>query len=177
MTALRRSVATLALAAMVVGCSGGPAGSAAGSPAAAASLAARPVAASSEPSSPIAATSPATAASPVAAVSVPTPLIGIWTSDVQHTTATSGAWTLKAGPRNLSLRNPKGSDFFTLDPTLVSDHEIVVPASADCPDQTEVTEGRYTYVITGSELVITLVSDSCTDRSGTLTVAPWTKQP
>ena len=148
-----------------------------GLPATTASLAASPVAVSSEPSSPIATASPATAVSSATTVSVPTPLIGIWTSDVKDTTATSGAWTLKAGPRNLSLRNPKGSDFFTLDPTLVSDHEIVVPAAADCPDQSEVTEGRYTYVITGSELVITLVSDSCADRSGTLTVAPWTKQP
>ena len=161
MTALRRSFATLALAAMVLACSGGPAGSVAvGSPAAA-SLAAGPVAASNERSSPVPTAPPATAVSSATTVSVPTTLIGIWTSDVQHTTATSGAWTLKAGPRNLSLRNPKGSDFFTLDPTLVSDREIVVPASADCPDQSEVTEGRYTYVITGSELVITLVSDSC----------------
>ena len=161
MTALRRSATAIALAGIVLGCSNGPTGSGSSTAASAAA------AASAGPS--------AVAAAP--AMTVPPALLGVWASDVRGTTATSGHWLLKGEPGNLSLKNPVGSEYFTLDPTLVSDHEIVVPAAADCPDQTAVMEGRYTYAITGSELVITLVSDSCGDRAGTLTVAPWTRQP
>jgi hypothetical protein len=83
----------------------------------------------------------------------------------------------KGRVRELSLKNPRGSDFFPLDPTAVTDHEVTVPAASDCPDQTSVTEGRYTYVVDGVSLRFALVSDGCGDRSGTLTAAPWTRQP
>jgi hypothetical protein len=114
-----------------------------------------------------------------AAVSISTPadLRGTWTADVQGTTASSGIWKLEISASNLSLQNPVGGEPFTLDPTSMTQTSLVLPAGQDCPDQTVVTSGTYTLALTGDSLVITLVSDSCGDRSGVLAAVPWTRVP
>jgi hypothetical protein len=114
-----------------------------------------------------------------AAVSISTPadLRGTWTADVQGTTASSGIWKLEISASNLSLQNPVGGEPFTLDPTSMTETSLVLPAGEDCPDQKVVTPGTYTLALTGDSLVITLVSDSCGDRSGVLAAVPWTRVP
>jgi hypothetical protein len=119
---------------------------------------------------------PAPAATAGAVVNVPAALRGTWTADVQGTTASSGLWTLTISDSNLALTNPVGGDPFTLDPTSITEDSLVLPAGADCPDQTTVTPGSYGLALEGDTLTITLVSDSCGDRSGVLASAPWTRK-
>jgi len=53
----------------------------------------------------------------------------------------------------------------------------MLAADAGCPDQVTVTPGNYTLALSGNTLRITLVSDSCGDRSGVLVASPWTRKP
>ncbi len=115
-------------------------------------------------------------ASSAPAISTPIDLRGTWTADVQGTTASSGVWTMLISDSNVSLQNPIGGDAFTLDPISMSDAGVTFPAAADCPDQSAVTEGVYTFNLDGDTLHIVLTSDSCGDRSGTLVTAPWKRK-
>jgi hypothetical protein len=112
-----------------------------------------------------------------ASIETPAALRGTWTADVRGTSASSGAWKLTITDTNFALQNPVGGDPFTLDPTAVTETSVAFPADEGCPDQTTVTEGRYTMALTGNTLVFTLVSDSCGDRSATLTTTPWVRTP
>jgi hypothetical protein len=122
-------------------------------------------------------TTAAPAATPLPAITTPADLRGTWTADVEGTTASSGIWTLNISASNLTLQNPVGGDLFSLGPTAISETSLVLAADSGCPDQTSVTEGTYTLKLNGDSLVITLVSDSCGDRSATLVSAPWTRKP
>jgi hypothetical protein len=102
---------------------------------------------------------------------------GTWTADVQGTTASSGIWKLEISASNLSLQNPVGGEPFTLDPTSMTETSLTLPAADDCPDQSVITPGTYKLALINNQLVITLVSDSCGDRSGTLATVPWTRAP
>lgn len=119
----------------------------------------------------------ATPSTPAPVVVVPEDLRGTWAANVQGTTASSGLWTLEISSSNLMLQNPVGGDLFSLGPTLVSETSLVLAADAECPDQATVTAGTYTLALTGDSLRITLVSDSCGDRSGVLVAGPWTRKP
>ncbi len=121
--------------------------------------------------------SKATPATPAPVVVTPDDLRGSWTANVQGTTASSGLWTLEISSADLMLQNPVGGDLFSLGPTLVSETSLVLAADAECPDQATVTPGTYTLALTGDSLRITLVSDSCGDRSGVLVAGPWTRKP
>ena len=123
------------------------------------------------------ATAPPISVTAAPSISTPADLRGIWTADVQGTTASSGIWRLEISASNLSLQNPIGGDPFTLDPSSMTETSMVLPAAADCPEQSVITPGTYTLALTGDSLVITLVSDSCGDRSGVLTAARWTRVP
>ena len=114
---------------------------------------------------------------PAPAVSTPTALRGAWTADVQGTTASSGLWTMTVSESNVLLQNPVNGDLFSIRPTSVTATSMVLAADADCPDQASVTPGTYTLALSGDTLTITLVSDSCVDRSGVLASGPWTRQP
>jgi hypothetical protein len=120
---------------------------------------------------------PSISATAAPSISTPADLRGTWTADVQGTTASSGIWKLEISASNMSLQNPVGGEPFTLDPTSMTGTSLVLPAGEDCPDQTVVTPGTYTLALTGDSLVITLVSDSCGDRSGVLAAVPWTRVP
>ncbi|MEO8469338.1 MAG: hypothetical protein ABI573_06685 [Chloroflexota bacterium] len=115
-------------------------------------------------------------ASSAPAISTPVDLRGTWTADVQGTTASSGMWTMLISDSNVSLQNPVGGDPFTLDPISMSDAGVTFPAAADCPDQSAVTEGSYTFTLDGETLRIVLTSDSCGDRSAVLVAAPWKRK-
>jgi hypothetical protein len=118
----------------------------------------------------------AAAATPYSPITTPLDLRGTWTADVRGTTASSGTWTLRISTSNLQLQNPVGGDFFSLDATAISETSLVLAASSDCADQATVTVGTYTLALTGDSLKITLVGDSCGDRSGVLVTAPWTRK-
>src|SRR4051794_37901082 len=136
MATLPRLAAAIVLVAAIAGCSrGSPAIGIEGPPTAVPSIQPSPASAS--------ASAPAKRPS----VTIPATLVGDWTAAVSGTTASSGTWTLRADPGNLSLKNPVGGEFFTLDPTEFTDHGFTVPAAADCLDQTSVTDGRYRYVL------------------------------
>jgi hypothetical protein len=120
---------------------------------------------------------PSIAATAAASISTPVDMRGTWTADVQGTTASSGIWKLQISASNLSLQNPVGGEAFPLDPTSMTETSLVLPAGEDCPDQTVVTPGTYTLALTGNSLVITMLRDSCGDRSGVLTAAPWARVP
>ena len=122
---------------------------------------------------------PPTAAPATTAPSISTPpaLRGTWTAEVNGTSASSGLWTLAITETNVSLQNPVGGEPFTLDPVSMTATSLVLPAASDCPDQSVVTAGTYTLALAGDRLVITLVSDSCGDRSATLTTSPWVRKP
>ncbi len=120
---------------------------------------------------------PTAAATAGPAISTPVAFRGTWTTDLQGTTASSGAWVMRVSETNVSLQNPVGGDPFTLDPTAFSETAVTFPAAADCPDQAVVTPGSYTVAVMGETLVFTLVSDSCGDRSATLVTAPWMRVP
>ena len=133
------------------------------------------------PSSPLATAAPtasATSAPSVASVTIPDALRGEWTAEVTGTTASSGLWVLRITESNVFLKNPVPSgDFFSLDPTSVTDETITFSADSECPDQTTVTEGAYSLAVEDATLVITLVGDSCGDRSAVLVAGPWTRLP
>ena len=109
-------------------------------------------------------------------ISTPAELRGTWTAEVDGTSASSGLWVLTVSDTNLSLQNPIGGDPFTLDPVSMTATSLVLPAASDCPDQSVVTPGTYTVALTGGHLVFTVISDSCGDRSATLTTTPWTRK-
>ena len=121
-------------------------------------------------------TTAAPAATPLPAITTPADLRGTWTADVEGTTASSGIWTLNISESNLTLQNPVEGDLFSLGPTAISETSLVLAADSGCPDQTTVTDGTYTLKLNGDSLVITLVSDSCGDRSATLVTGPWTRK-
>ena len=124
-------------------------------------------------------TAPPPTASVTAAplISTPAALRGTWTADVQGTTASSGVWILEISATNVSLQNPVGGEPFTLDPVSMTATSMVLPAASDCPDQSVVTPGTYALALTATSLAITVVSDSCGDRSAVLVSAPWTRKP
>ena len=115
----------------------------------------------------------ATATTAPAAITTPAALRGTWSAAVVGTSASSGVWKLIVSDSNVALQNPIGGEAFTLDPTVFTETSLVFPAASDCPDQTVVTPGTYKLALTGDALVITLVSDSCGDRSATLVTTPW----
>ena len=117
---------------------------------------------------------PATAA-PV--VVTPMDMRGTWTANVQGTTASSGIWMMEISSSNMTLQNPIGGDLFSIGPSFVSETLLMLAADAGCPDQVTVTPGNYTLALSGNTLRITLVSDSCGDRSGVLVASPWTRKP
>ncbi|MEO5704141.1 MAG: hypothetical protein ABIZ52_01025 [Candidatus Limnocylindrales bacterium] len=53
----------------------------------------------------------------------------------------------------------------------------MLEADSGFTDQATVTDGIYTVALSGDSVRITLVSDSCGDRSGVLVTAPWTRKP
>jgi len=128
-----------------------------------------------------AASGPAATASPtpLPSVSIPSELQGTWHAVVTGTTATSGTWTLKGIATDLLLRNPGAADtdYFSVGPIAVTPTTLTLAADAGCPDQATVTEGSYTWALTGGQLVIKVVGDSCGDRAATLTRTPWSKIP
>jgi hypothetical protein len=115
----------------------------------------------------------ATSAGPVSA---PAALRGAWTANVQGTSASSGLWTLTISESNASLLNPVGGDRFSIGLIAITETTMTLAAAYDCEDQSEVTPGSYTLNLDGDTLTITLVSDSCHDRSGVVARA-WTRQP
>jgi hypothetical protein len=119
----------------------------------------------------------APAATPLPVITTPADLRGTWTADVEGTSASSGIWTLEISRSNLTLQNPVGGDLFSLGPISMSETTLLLAADSGCPEQTSVTTGNYTLARTGDALRITLVSDSCGDRSATLTAAPWARKP
>jgi hypothetical protein len=129
---------------------------------------------------PTATTAPlATAApqsTPLPAITTPADLQGTWTSDVEGTSASSGIWTLTISNSNWTLQNPVGGDLFSIGPIAVTETSLLLAADSGCPDQSTVTTGTYTLALTGDSLKITLVSDSCGDRSATLVAGPWTRK-
>jgi hypothetical protein len=110
-------------------------------------------------------------------VVTPEALRGTWTADVQGTTASSGIWTMEISSSNVTLQNPASGDLFSLGPTFVSETSLVLGADPDCPDQATVTPGTYTLALAATSLVISVVSDSCGDRTGVLVASPWTRKP
>jgi len=123
---------------------------------------------------PVPTTAPVTAG-PV--ISTPAALRGTWTANIQGTTASSGVWILVISASNVSLQNPVGGEPFTLDPVSMTATSMVLPAGSDCPDQSVVTPGTYALALTATSLAITLISDSCGDRSAVLVSVPWTRKP
>jgi len=119
----------------------------------------------------------APAATQLPAITTPADLRGTWTADVEGTTASSGIWTLDISESNLTLLNPVGGDRFSIGPIAISETSLVLEASSDCPDQAAVTVGTYSLALTGDSLRITLLSDSCRDRSAVLVAAPWMRKP
>ncbi|HEY3333613.1 MAG TPA: hypothetical protein VGK16_00140 [Candidatus Limnocylindrales bacterium] len=117
----------------------------------------------------------ATAAPVTPSIVTPAALRGTWTAEVRGTSASAGVWKLLISDSNFALQNPIGGDPFTLDPTAVTETSVVFPPGEDCPDQTTVTEGRYSMTLRGNTLTFTLISDSCGDRSATLTTTPWSR--
>lgn len=132
--------------------------------------------ATGETASPSATPVASIATSVAPAISTPVALRGTWTAGVEGTTASSGAWTLEITDTNLWLQNPIGGDPFTLDPVSMTDTALVLPAGSDCPDQSVITAGTYTLKLSGDTLTITLISDSCGDRSAVLVTAPWSRK-
>jgi hypothetical protein len=123
---------------------------------------------------PTRATAPTAAPATTApSISTPPALRGLWTAEVIGTSASSGRWILAITETNISLQNPVGGEPFTLDPVSMTSTSLVLPAASDCPDQSVVTPGTYTLALIGDRLVITLIGDSCGDRSATLTTSPW----
>jgi hypothetical protein len=110
-------------------------------------------------------------------ITTPEALRGIWTADISGTSASSGLWTMEISESNVLLQNPVGGDLFSVGPTAMTETSLVVAADPDCPGQSTVTPGTYTLALVGDRLRITLESDSCGDRSGVLSSAPWTKKP
>lgn len=117
------------------------------------------------------------AATPLPSITTPAGLRGTWTADVEGTTASSGVWTLEISSSDLTLQNPRGGDPFSVGPIAISEASLVLAADSGCPDQATVTTGTYTLALTGDSLVITLVGDSCGDRSAVLVAGPWTRKP
>jgi hypothetical protein len=61
-------------------------------------------------------------------------------------------------------------------PDAIAETSFVLEASSDCPDQATVTVATYSLALTGDSLKVTLLSDSCRDRSAVLVAAPWTRK-
>ena len=123
-------------------------------------------------SSPVAAASAAataTAGQAISSLSIADALQGTWKATVENTTASSGSWQLRVTANDMLLQNPVGGDEFSIQPIALTDSSLTLAADAGCPDQTSVTDGRYTYVITGEVLTFTAIGDSCGDRKGVLT--------
>jgi hypothetical protein len=123
--------------------------------------------------------SPSPTPTPLPSISVPSELQGTWHAVVTGTTATSGTWTLRGTATDLLLKNPGASDtdYFSVEPIAITPTTLTLGADSGCPDQASVTEGSYTWSLTGGKLVIKLMSDSCGDRAATLTKTPWSKAP
>ena len=111
------------------------------------------------------------------------PLDGTWTSLFSGTEQAvgrplpAGTWTLKfsaAGYKSL-LFDPNGAVFGGATAQTVTATTLVLPADPHCVGQVQATTGTYTYVISGSQLTFTEVSDSCGNRALNLTAHPWTK--
>lgn len=112
------------------------------------------------------------------------PLDGTWTTVFSGTEQAVGAplpvgtWTLKfsaAGYKQL-LFDPSGAVFSAATAQTVTATTVVLPADPHCVGQVQATTGTYTYVISGSQLTFTEVSDSCGNRALNLTAHPWIKQ-
>jgi len=134
---------------------------------------ASPTAAAAHPSP----TGSATQAPPVA---IPVALQGQWTAKVAGTSASSGQWKMRITKDDILLHNPVSTDptdYFSMGPSSVDASTLTLVPAFDCPDQATVTEGHYTWKLSGGTLTFTLVTDSCTDRSGVLTVSSWVKAP
>lgn len=71
--------------------------------------------------------------------------------------------------------DPNGAVFGTATAESVTATTLVLPADPRCVGQVQATTGTYTYVITGSQLTFTDVSDSCANRAVNLTAHPWAK--
>lgn len=104
------------------------------------------------------------------AVSIPAALQGTWMANVSGTTASSGAWTLIITADDMQLKNPLGTESFSIHPLDVTDSSFGLGADADCP-----TDGSYSYSLSGDTLVITAVADSCSGRMGVMTTGEWTR--
>lgn len=115
---------------------------------------------------------------------VTAPLDGTWTALFSGTEQAVGAplpagtWTLKfsAGGYKSTLLDPNGAVFAITTAQTVSATTLVLPADPHCVGQVQATAGTYTYVINGSQLTFTEVSDSCGNRALNLTAHAWTKQ-
>ena len=127
-----------------------------------------------------------TATATPAATAIPeatSPLDGTWTTVFSGTEQAVGAplpagtWTLKfsAGGYKSLLFDPNGAVFSGATAQTVTATMLVLPADPHCVGQVQATTGTYTYVITGSQLTFTEVSDSCGNRALNMTAHPWTK--
>ena len=111
------------------------------------------------------------------------PLDGTWTTVFSGTEQAvgrplpAGTWTLKfsAGGYKAMLFDPNGAIFSTATAQSVTATTLVLPADPHCVGQVQATTGTYTFVISGSQLAFTEVSDSCGNRALNLTAHPWTK--
>jgi len=124
--------------------------------------------------------SPVGSASPAAPLAIPAAVQGLWTAKVSGTSASSGAWKMRITKDDITLHNPVSTDpndYFSMGPSGFDATTLTLTPSSDCPDQATVTEGHYTWKLAGGTLTFTLVSDSCTDRSGVLTASSWVKAP
>jgi hypothetical protein len=105
-------------------------------------------------------------------------LIGTYATTIPEgqENAPPGDWQLMVTADGIGYRHPDGHTFSPGTVVAVTADEITFAADPACPGQTAPTEGRYSWAITGTTLTFTEVEpDSCLDRAGTLTTAPWTR--
>jgi hypothetical protein len=129
------------------------------------------------PSASASAGAPGTSAQPSNSATTPPDLRGTYTADIEGTTATSGVWTLVITETDVLITNPNSNEPFSVDPHEVTETRLLVVPSADCPDQSTVTDGEYVISLQGDKLTFTAVHDSCGDRKATLSTSPWTRKP
>jgi hypothetical protein len=144
---------------------------------------------SASPTTAAAASAPATASVPASApasasqgpvASDPAALLyGTYTATIPSgVNAAPGNWRLLVAADAVSFTPPDGHSFSPGAVEEITATEIVLAPDPGCPTQSGTpTEGRYGWTREGDVLKLEVVSDSCRDRSDTLTSSEWSLNP
>ena len=107
------------------------------------------------------------------------PILGRYTATIPAgKNAMPGKWYLTVDNNGLQLENPAtGANFRPGTLVAFTGSELVLREDPGCTNQSGTpSKGEYRWALEGTNLGLTVVSDSCQDRIDTLTAAPWKRQ-